>query len=355
MKRTRNHRKNTMKPNLWTRFHKLFIVLFVLIFGIIGYIVLRNSLALNANIDGIGVVDSADLAILVSNYGRQSMTFGQGDIDGDTKVDGFDASALLTNWGNGGGGTGTEQAVWAAAGTPPLTDAAAAAKVVHKPEQRVANATTNNYVPTATEISTFKAKTGSNGTQTALQYNTLLNYVTGKPGLTTPSTDDLIQWVSYKWGIPTDLVRAVMVKESNWNQSMLGERVTVSSAWYTAYPAAARIPSTLDIYQSMGISQIMWRFDGTGTPANGSRNPGTDPLRYKSTAFALDYWAATVRFYFDGLCPTTTCTPNYTSGQQLESIGAWYNPSPWNGSAAQTYTSQIQTIQSAKPWLQTGF
>lgn len=77
------------------------VLVFVIIFGFLAYQQLKPSQAINANIDGIGGVDSADLAILVSNFGRQGMTFGQGDITGDGRVDGFDGSALLANWGGG--------------------------------------------------------------------------------------------------------------------------------------------------------------------------------------------------------------------------------------------------------------
>lgn len=39
----------------------------------------------------------------------------------------------------------------------------------------------------------------------------------------TGTTDEIMQWVSCKWGIDTDVVRAQIVKESWWNQSNVGD------------------------------------------------------------------------------------------------------------------------------------
>ncbi len=63
------------------------------------------------DVDGSGFVDSADLAIIVSNYSRTCMTYAQGNLDGDTDntcpsptsgkgtVNIFDASILATHIG----------------------------------------------------------------------------------------------------------------------------------------------------------------------------------------------------------------------------------------------------------------
>ena len=74
---------------------------------------------------------------------------------------------------------------------------------------------------------------------------------------------------------------------------------------------------------------------------------GTEPLRWKSTAFNVDYWASVVRYYFDGLCDW--CASGYTPGQEWNSIGAWYNPTPW-GSASSTYQAHVQDKVAQLPW-----
>ena len=84
-------------------------------------------------------------------------------------------------------------------------------------------------------------------------YNPLTARVTGGFAGT---TDEILQWVAHKWGIPEDVVRAVAVNESSWKMSMLGDRRTVSNP--LAYPAQSRIAGTSDVYQSLGIMQIKW-------------------------------------------------------------------------------------------------
>jgi hypothetical protein len=176
---------------------------------------------------------------------------------------------------------------------------------------------------------------------TPIQYNPLVKHVTGRPGLTDPSTDDLIQWAAHKWGIPEDLMRAQMVTESSWRQSTLGDRASVPPEWYAQYPAQAQIPGTSDVYQSMGIAQVKWRPDN-------SLHTGTEPLRWKSVAFNLDFYAATVRYYYDGLC--RWCTAGYGAGQDWNSVGAWFNPQPWLNPGQLDYIQKVMGNLAARTW-----
>jgi chitodextrinase len=244
-----------------------------------------------------------------------------------------------------GGAGENSQTTWTAAGIPPLSDANAAALVTHKPEQRPGNVEANDYVPTAAELQGFHIAVNQYG-QTADQANPLNKYVDGLDGMSNPSTDDLIQWAAHKWGIPEDWLRAQYVLESWWRQSTLGDRASVSNTWYWLYPPLAQIPGTSEVYESMGIAEVRWRPDN-------SLGIGTEPLRWKSTAFNVDFQAATVRFYYDGYC--NWCTSGYSSGQQWDSIGAWYQPSPWNNSGQQSYIDLVQNILSERTWEQPGF
>ncbi len=200
---------------------------------------------------------------------------------------------------------------WRAVGEPPLSDAAAAAAVVHRAEVRPDNAGPNSYRPTDAELAAFHSAPDSAD-------NRSLRYVTGRPGLQSPSTDDLIQWAAYKWGIATDWVRADAVDESYWRQS------AVNSSGMR------------------GLMQIQ------ATAKN-----GTEPLRWESTAFNLDFYGATIRFYFDGYC--SWCGPNYSAGHEWDSIGAWYEPSPWRNQGAQDYVSRVQAELVNRRWEQPGF
>jgi hypothetical protein len=219
--------------------------------------------------------------------------------------------------------------------------------VAHRPENRPGNRQANLYIPSDGELAAFHAYDA-----TAPDTNRQRSYVTGRPGLTDPSTDDLFQWVAHKWGIPEDLIRAEMTVESRWggipgwNQDSMGDRRTVSPTEYAQYPPQARIPGTNDVYESMGIASVKWRPDG-------SIAPGAEPLRWKSTAFNLDYYAASVRYFYDGDC--NWCTSGYSAGQPWNSIGAWFEPNPWNNSLQQTYIQWVQTALESSAWTQPGF
>jgi hypothetical protein len=237
------------------------------------------------------------------------------------------------------------QTTWAPVGTKPLSDSAAAALITPEPEDRPENSQANNYRPSDGELDAFFGSRDTSGV-TPVQYNPLARYITGRPGLSDPSTDDLIQWAAHKWGIPEDLVRAQMVTESWWRQSALGDRATVPPSWYDQYPPQARIAGTSDVYQSMGISQIKWRPDN-------SLHTGTEPLRWKSVAFNLDFYGATVRYYYDGLCGW--CSPGYSAGQDLNSIGAWFSPQPWLNAGQLSYVARVTANLANRTWEDPGF
>jgi autotransporter family porin len=207
------------------------------------------------------------------------------------------------------------------------------------------NVVANKYVPSSAELLSFHTAVNQYG-QTAVHENPLNHYVDGLDGMTSPSTDDLIQWGAHKWGIPENWLRAEYVKESYWGQKQLGDRASVSSSWYVLYPLLAEIAGTSEVFQSMGITMVKWKPDN-------SVGGGTEPLRWKSTAFNIDYQAAQVRYYFDGYCGW--CTSGYSSGQQWNSIGAWYEPYPWANASAQSYIASVQKILSKKPWLSSSF
>ena len=236
---------------------------------------------------------------------------------------------------------------WAPVGSRPLSDSEAASFVIHRSENRPNNVAANNYRPTDAELAAFHSYDSQ-----APEASSLRAYVTGRPGLSNPSTDDLIQWVAHKWGIPEDWIRAQMVVESQWggtmgwNQHSMGDRTSVPSSWYSQYPPQARVADTGDVYESMGLASVKWRADG-------SVNPGSEPLRWESTAFNLDLYAADVRYFYDGDC--IWCGSGYSAGQQWNSIGAWFSPYTWSNQQAQTYIGWVQTALGKRAWAQPGF
>jgi len=193
-------------------------------------------------------------------------------------------------------------------------------------EHRPGNRDENAYRPSAAELEAFRHGQRDAYGRDAVEYNPLAARVTG--GFT-GSTDEILQWAAHKWGIPENVVRAVATTESRWRMSQLGDRQAVRDP--SRYPARSRVPGTSDVYQSLGVMQVRWTPEGL--------HPGTEPLRWKSTAFNVDYWAAVVRYYFDGRCDW--CGAGYGPGQAWASIGAWWSPSPWNASAG--YLRRVRT------------
>jgi hypothetical protein len=230
------------------------------------------------------------------------------------------------------------QTAWRAPGSAPLSDAAAAALVQPARETRPDNAQANAYRPTPAELGAFRNGDKDGYGRTMVAFNPLDQYVTG--GFT-GTTDEILQWAARKWGIPEDVVRAVAVTESNWHMSQLGDRTTVGDP--SAYPGFSRIAGTSDVFESLGLMQVRWRPNRL--------HWGTESLRWRSTAFNVDYWAAQVRYFYDGLCDW--CGGGYSAGQAWASVGAWYNPSPWDGSTA--YADHVKQTANARVWARPGF
>jgi hypothetical protein len=251
---------------------------------------------------------------------------------------------------HGHGVTRGPQLVWTPMTALPLSDAIAASYVIRRVEQRPGNEAVNNYVPTAAQLSAFYAAMpkGLN--------DPLRKYVTGNSHLTNPSTDDLIQWTAHKWGIPEDWIRAEAVLESHWTQTPvkvgygLGDQKVVSGADYAKYPKSADVPGKpLTVYQSMGIMQSKWLANQPTAIA-----AGTEPLRWESTAFNLDWYGHYVRWLYDGYTTGISWIPNISKGNKWQSIGGWFGGG--GGSVAtRAYIASVRKILVSKPWTQPGF
>lgn len=242
----------------------------------------------------------------------------------------------------------------------PLSDAAAAALVTPETETRPYNGRSytinghryqapNDYVPTVAQIAAFRRAKGSTG-QTNLQFNPYYQYVDGRDGMRNPSTDDLIQWAAHKWSIPENWLRAEYVHESYWNQFMLGDATPVGVAAYRQYPSQSRVPNSTSAYQSLGITQLRW-------VPNRSLHWGTEPLRWLSTAFNIDYQAATLRFYYDNPQGTRSewGDASYHPCQAWNSLGAWFSPYPWANAGQASYAHDVQKILAGRDWASATF
>ena len=112
--------------------------------------------------------------------------------------------APLTAWVPASGGIYT-----------PLSDAQAAADVTAEPENRPANTPENEDMPSAAALQAFYSARNNHG-QTVVQANPYDAYVTGHY---TGTTDEIIQWAAWKWGIPADWLRAAMAYKAAFNSS----------------------------------------------------------------------------------------------------------------------------------------
>jgi hypothetical protein len=228
----------------------------------------------------------------------------------------------------------------------PLSDAQAAALVVPTAENRPGNTAANQYRPSNTELSTFLNNEKDWNRELPVQDNPYFKYVTGGFSGT---TDEIIQWGAAKWGIPADWLRAEYVLESYWNMSALGDLTSVANP--LLYPAQSRATGN-QVYQSLGITQLKWNH-----PDQNNTGIGTEPLRWKSTAFNVDYPAARVRFYFDNPQGLRSAWGDgtYSPCNNWLSLAGWYESYPWNNSGQQSYVQSVQTILANRTWAQPGF
>jgi hypothetical protein len=224
----------------------------------------------------------------------------------------------------------------------PLSDAAAAAWVARAPETRPDNFTPNHTVPTSSQLSVLTSPRE-------------LDPAWGKAALTrvtgsfTGSTDEIIQWAAAKWGFPADMVRAIAVDESHWNQHDLGD-------------AGHGV--------SLGLVQVKSSdYPGTcpgGPNATSLSDPAltaTSCLSNNDTAFDVDYKLYIQRGCQDGHnvwyrneVPSKG-KPAYKANQQNDPwgcVGAWFSGN-WEDSGSLLYQARVQQILAARTWAQVGF
>lgn len=158
------------------------------------------------------------------------------------------------------------------------------------------------------------------------------NRVTGN---FTGTTDEIFQWAACKWGFDEDSVRAQAVKESNWDQTALGDcGVTTQSSTHGC--------------SSVGILQVK----GADLPPT---HPGTWPAAMNSTAFNVDYTLGMRRLCFEGKeLYLHDRNPSYAAGDMWGCMGRWYSGS-WHDSGADAYIAEVKNDYNTKPWVGWGY
>jgi len=223
--------------------------------------------------------------------------------------------------GSDGGGDGPSSAksVNTPPGTPLLSDGQAEARVRRSPwEPTPQNYTANHRVPNATELSAFRSSVGTGSRLPA--YN---DRITGN---FTGTTDEIIQWAAWKWGLDEDIVRAAAVSESGWDQANAGDVVN-------------------GIAYSFGIMQIK-RPDGQQYKGW----EGTFPLSKVSTAFNIDFYAAVLRSGIDGYQSWMLSRwPTMNNADVWGWVGAWYS-GQWYDAGAVNYINSAKRHLANRRW-----
>jgi len=126
------------------------------------------------------------------------------------------------------------------------------------------------------------------------------------------TTDEIIQWASCKWGYPTDIARAQVVEESDWNQANVGDEGA-----------------------SFGLLQVkstVWT--------------GTYPWSALSTAYNADWAMGVWRACYEGLM---YYGPE-SRGDLWGCVGAWYS-GDWHDSGAERYIHRVRNDFDTTPYL----
>lgn len=193
-------------------------------------------------------------------------------------------------------------------GWGPLTSKKAARKVTHTDyEPRRQNAVANSTVPTREQLEYFRANSD-------MPYARFVNgQYRGK------TTDDILEWAAYKWGLPEDLLKAVAVHETWWEMDFVG-----------------------DSGDSFGIFQMRVPYHCCL------------PFMRDSTAFNADYYGGIIRAYYDGKQDwlNTVSEENgapYEPGDLWGSVGAW-SSGRWHIPTNEIYVGIVKMYMRERTW-----
>jgi hypothetical protein len=147
-------------------------------------------------------------------------------------------------------------------------------------------------------------------------------------GRFTGTTDEILQWGSCKWGIDTDLVRAMAVQETNWVQDSKGD--------YTRDQRRCLSGEVAPCPVSFGLLQIKYY-----------NHPGTYPSSLHSTAFNVDYALGVWRACYEGWIPYLG--GDHGQGDLWGCVGHHFSGS-WRDPGANAYANEVRGISLARPW-----
>jgi hypothetical protein len=192
-------------------------------------------------------------------------------------------------------------------GWGPLTSKQAAKKVKRSDwEPRPDNNRPNRRVPKRGQLRAWQARS-------EMPYARFVN------GRFKGTTDEIIQWAAYKWGINTNVIRAVAALESWWHMSAVD-----------------------DNGDSFGLFQVRRPFHCWGECL----------IARRSTAFNADYYGGIIRAYFDGKMKwlnTVERGRDYVPGDLWGSVGAWFSGRWWTQPSAD-YVARVKGYLKDRVW-----
>ncbi len=223
-----------------------------------------------------------------------------------------------------------------------LPDDATAAAMVHRSswENRPDNTTSNHTVSAFLRMRPTVVRLRA--------YDPLWNrYVLARvSGRYTGTTDEIIQWVAAKWGLPDDMLRAVAVMESDWHQGKQGDFVDDRRR---CLPGYVQVPCPLS-FGIAGVRSNSWE--------------GSFPAIRDSTAANLDVLGGWLRGCYEGWVwwlrdHGNASRGHYRSGDLWGCVGAWYSGDWHDGAVGQPggedYIRRALHWYATKPWLGTGY
>lgn len=205
-------------------------------------------------------------------------------------------------------------------------------------EPRPQNMAADHAVPTGAQLAALGVWGSSMGLDP--RANHLRQQMTGN---FTGTTDEILQWVACKWGVPIDVVRAEAVVESNWNQDNQGDQTSDQSVC----PPGTWNGSSC--HQSYGILQIMYQYNASAWPMSRDDTAFSAEYTYGIIRACYEGWAV----YLSGLTPQPGY-PVYHAGDLWGCLGRWYSGG-WYDQGAIGYIAKVKAVYDQKPWRSPGF
>jgi hypothetical protein len=228
------------------------------------------------------------------------------------------------------------------AGMPLPDDAACAARVSSSTwEPRPGNDAANHHLPTAAQLGQL-TPWGKN-----LGYDDRARVLGARvSGQFAGTSDEILQWGACKWGFADDLVRAVAVQSSRWQQSAVACWTMVMADCPPG--GATRVTdAAAECATCYGILQIAWKY-----------NNSTWPMVRDSTAFNVDYFLGIMRACFEGWVPflgdSAPANHRYGANDAWGCLGAQFSGG-WYDAPSVGYIQAIQGQLASRAWRQPTF